>query len=438
MPDQRDYCSEIAASSEDRRREFKSSAPWNQLKFKITRAALAMANTRGGGLIILGVQDDGQGCSPSGLTAEHLSCYDDDEVRSLINQYADPYVICSIHRPMIDEKQFIVIDVSEFDELPVICKKAANDENNKVILQAGGVYIRSYQKPESCLVQSQTEMREMMDIAIERGIRRFLARAEQTGVSLRVQPTHSEQFDQERREFDEQIAGCERFAKGHYLVSIRPTIYNSHAIEPISLILDLANRFQVRYFGWKFPFIVRNEEAVEQRCAGIPRRPKGWEEFWRMYQSGQFLCAIAYREDAADREPLEYLDVWARRRVAASNVSGVINIHTLIRIVKQAYEFAAGLATPLAWDSTVEVTVTLTNTADRVIVSTDPARPARVFWQATAPQIKSRRIVEAKDLLAKAGSLAAAAATEILERFAKTEIHSLDVAAIQQGLFDGR
>jgi hypothetical protein len=133
---------------------------------------------------------------------------------------------------------------------------------------------------------------------------------------------------------------------------------------------------------------------------------------------------------------LDYLDQFARRIAATSSVTGVINIHTLIITATQAYEFAAGLATALAWDSTVEVSVTLINTADRVIVSTDPARPVRRFWRATSPQIESRRIVEVKELLAKARNLAAAAATEILERFAGTEIQSVDVSAIQQGLFN--
>jgi hypothetical protein len=436
MPDQRDYSTEIMAPSEDRPREFKRSAPWNELRHKIARAALAMANKRDGGLIILGVQHDGTGCIAAGVSAGDLKTYDDDEIKGFINQYADPYVACSIHRPIVNQKQFIVIDVSEFDDVPVICKKDANDGNNKPILQSGGVYARSFRKPESCLVQSQTEMREILDMAVERGIRRFLARAEGTGASLRIEPTDTERFDEERREFDQRIDRSDRFARGHYLVSIRPSVYDAELIRPMHRILDLVDQRQVRHGGWTFPMIIRREETVEQRCAGMPGHPDGWGEYWRMYQSGHFLCAIAYREDTVDREPLDYLDERDQRMAPGGfEPKGVINIHTLIRVATHAYEFAARLATALGWDAVVEVNLTLTNVADRIIVSTDTLRPVGRFWRTTAHQIESRHAIEAMDLLAQARGLAAVAATEILERFAASEIKSVDVAAVQQGLF---
>ncbi|MGA2231082.1 MAG: ATP-binding protein, partial [Tepidisphaeraceae bacterium] len=130
MPNNRDYRFDITAPTEDRRREFKRSGPWNQLKFKIARAALAMANTHGGGLIVLGVQDDGQGCTPAGMSGDHMETYNDDEIKTFVNQHADPYVSCSIYRAAIDEKKFIVIDVAEFEEFPVVCKRSCNDEKN--------------------------------------------------------------------------------------------------------------------------------------------------------------------------------------------------------------------------------------------------------------------------------------------------------------------
>jgi hypothetical protein len=116
--------------------------------------------------------------------------------------------------------------------------------------------------------------------------------------------------------------------------------------------------------------------------------------------------------------------------------SGVVNFHRLVTITTQAYEFAARLAGELAWNTAVEVRVTLTNTANRVIVSTQSHRPIGRFWRATAPQIESGRTVDIQDLMAKARSLAAVAATEILERFAGSDIHAVDVPEIQRQLFD--
>ena len=39
--------------------DFKESAPWDAIKFKLTRTAMAMGNLRDGGLIVIGVSERG-------------------------------------------------------------------------------------------------------------------------------------------------------------------------------------------------------------------------------------------------------------------------------------------------------------------------------------------------------------------------------------------
>jgi len=437
-PIRQDYRLEILAPGEDRRREFKCSAPWEDLKWKVARAALAMANIRDGGLVIVGVQDDGAGCVATGMTEDHLRTFDDDEIKSFINRHADPYVNCSIHRTIVDGKRFLVIEVSEFDDLPVVCKRSANDAKNRAILQNGGIYTRSYQKPESCLVQSQTEMRELVDIAVERGIRRFLSLVDRSNLSVHPNPSDMDRFDEERAEFAAQVSASKRLNHGYYLLSIRPAAYSPNAIQPVTRILEIATRLEVRYYGWKFPFVVRNEETVEQRSAGSPGQAEDWEEFWRMFQSGQFLCAIAYREDGSGAAISDYLGPRELRLAPAGfEPSGVINIHTLIILANQVYEFAARLARELRWETSVDVGITLTNTARRVIISTDRARPVWRFWRATAPHIEHIRKVDLRDLLAKPSDLAAEAATEIIRRFAGSEVDALNVHEIQKSFLAG-
>ena len=436
MADHRDYTFEITAPSEDRHREFKCSEVWDKLKYKIARAALAMANLRDGGHIIIGVEDNGTGCVASGMTDVHFNTYEDDKVKSYINQFADPYISCSIHRPVVQGKQFIVIEVAEFDELPVICKKATNDEENRPALQRGGIYSRSYEKPESCLVQSQNELREILNGATERGIRKFLALAGQAGVSLHAQPTDAEKYGEEAGEFEKRIMQSNRFASGHYLFAIRPTSYNAQAVQPISRALEVVNQHEVRWFGWNFPLIVRHEETVEQCCAGSPGRLNGWGEFWRFFQSGNFLYAVAYRHDRPGRNPSEHID---RRseilRPDGFEHRGIIDFHDLIILATLEHEFAARLAKALSWNESAEISMTLTDTVDRVVVSTDVARPLGRFWRATAPKVESRQVVSITDLLSRPRQFAAEAAYEILQRFAGTQIALANVVRDQESLF---
>src|SRR5690348_16717507 len=60
---------------------------------KIVKAVLGMANTRDGGLVILGVQDKPDGLSPVGLSPDQLKTWQSrDEVAASINVYASPSV----------------------------------------------------------------------------------------------------------------------------------------------------------------------------------------------------------------------------------------------------------------------------------------------------------------------------------------------------------
>lgn len=182
----RDYSTDILDTTEDRHREFKQSAAWVQLRWKIAKTAIAMANTRDGGLLIIGVNEAGKGFIPQGLSNEHLATFDDDTIHAFINKYADPYVKLSIHRLEIDEKQFIVIHIEEFDTLPVISKNSGEEG-----LKQGAVYVRSFRQPETCMVKSQNEMRELLDLAIERGVRQFVRRATGAGAGQTDLVRHS-------------------------------------------------------------------------------------------------------------------------------------------------------------------------------------------------------------------------------------------------------
>ncbi|HEX6087328.1 MAG TPA: ATP-binding protein [Thermoanaerobaculia bacterium] len=65
--------------------DFKQSAPWNALEHKIIRTALAMANLRDGGIIIIGVSESGDRWERTGISDEDLATYEVDEVIDAIH-----------------------------------------------------------------------------------------------------------------------------------------------------------------------------------------------------------------------------------------------------------------------------------------------------------------------------------------------------------------
>lgn len=183
----------IGLGREDRSLECKESQPWDELKSKIAKTALGMANIRDGGTIIVGVSQRSGSLVAQGMSQEHINTYDVDKVQSYVNRFADPYVRLEMYIVPRDSQSFVAIVVHEFDEIPVVCRR------NGVGLRQGAVYTRSYRMPETCEVPSQTEMREIIEIATDKGVRRFLERSHRAGLSTggAIGPTDAEKFDEQ-------------------------------------------------------------------------------------------------------------------------------------------------------------------------------------------------------------------------------------------------
>jgi hypothetical protein len=421
-----DYSKEILAPNELRGREFKRSEPWEVLKHKIAKTAMAMANKRDGGIVVIGVAKNGETHEAMGMEDAHFASYKDDEIAAFVNKYAEPFVITSVQRPVIDGRKFVVIRVEEFEHLPVVCAKAGEGD-----LREGAVYIRGYAQVETRLVACQTEMRELLDMAVERGIRSFLGRAAGAGLQTRLSPTDDEHFNVEQREFADRLSVSPRFAHGCFLFSIRPTSYAESRIELIDRLHRMVREAAVDRNGWSFPFTYRSEQVTEKRSVGSPAQPTGWGEFWRMYQSGHFLYAVAHRE-SAETTPSDILETLALRTMPSGfQPSGYTNIHTLYLLVTMAYVFASRLATAGVYAENLRISVLLTNTRDRVAVSTRAAAPLRRFWRATAPEIESVRIIDIERIVADPFAQAVPAIDDIMQRFAGDEFSSDGTKAMQ-------
>jgi len=173
---------------EGRAVEFKESAPWESLQYKLVKTAIAMANLRDGGIIIVGVSQRGDEWDVTGITDLHLATYDTDSVVETVNRYASPSVAVSVVRVAYEEKQFLALSIREFDSIPVICRK---DGPN---LREGAFYLRPAGMPRTEEVRSIQDLRDVLDLAIDKGVRQFVERARRAG--LEAVPTQ-QPFDDE-------------------------------------------------------------------------------------------------------------------------------------------------------------------------------------------------------------------------------------------------
>ncbi len=166
----------INAGSEDRNREFKESFPWDrrthgETMAKVTKSLLAMGNLRDGGHIVIGVEEGTSGrYTAAGVQSAHLRTYTPDLVADFVRRYAEPYVRFSYEVVADGGRDYVVLAVVGFDEVPVICRA-----DYGTALHQGRVYVRPLSgRPRSEEVRDYVDMRELMDLAAERRLRRYL------------------------------------------------------------------------------------------------------------------------------------------------------------------------------------------------------------------------------------------------------------------------
>ena len=145
-----------------------------QFLVQVARAVLGMANRRDGGLVIIGVDDGG---SAVGLAADQRATWDYDDVAASLAEYADPYVSFALQLLTYDDRSFVILRVAEFEEIPALCKR-----DYPGVLRKGACYVRTRRIPETSEIPSQTEMRELLDLATDKGVHKFLTRLEATGL----------------------------------------------------------------------------------------------------------------------------------------------------------------------------------------------------------------------------------------------------------------
>ncbi len=162
----------IAIGQEQRGVEFKSPGMRTDKGFqvKVVRAVLGMSNNPGGGVVVIGVDERNKNLRATGLSKIELGTWTYDDFASNVSNFADPYVNFNLGVVEMDKKNFLVIEVKQFDELPVICKK---DSFN--VLRNGALYVRRRGKNETIEVPSHVEMREIVTRAAEFQARQIVA-----------------------------------------------------------------------------------------------------------------------------------------------------------------------------------------------------------------------------------------------------------------------
>src|SRR3989338_273974 len=96
-------------------------------------------------------------------------------------------------------------------------------------------------------------------------------------------------------------------SRGYWKVQFRPTVFNKTLMPDRNALRDIVQKNSVEIRGWDYPHISHWSNPQQRRPTVGDDFVEGgvdWSEFvefWRMYQSGQFIHLFGVHEDWFDR-----------------------------------------------------------------------------------------------------------------------------------------
>lgn len=178
--------------------DFKESASWAKLKWKIIKTALAMGNLRDGGILVVGVAERTGQEQRTGISETDLQTYDPDIVADQFGRFISPSIDFTLVQVPYRDNSYLAFEFQEFREIPLVCKRRGPDGEG---LEAGVVYVRPREgRPRSTKVTDAAQMRELLGLAADKAARRIIERGIRAGLEFPAgaRPlTVIEQFDRE-------------------------------------------------------------------------------------------------------------------------------------------------------------------------------------------------------------------------------------------------
>jgi|HubBroStandDraft_6_1064221.scaffolds.fasta_scaffold06658_11 hypothetical protein len=400
----------LAQKTETRNLDYKASFNWdaadNDAKCELVKDILAFLNTQDGGRIVIGVRDET--LEPAGITDDDFSSFDTTKVNDFLHRYTDPQSSCVVQKLTVNGLKFVVINVPEFTDIPIICKKAANSSTNasRTILKLGGVYIRT-DKATSVLVPTSEEMRDLVNRAV-------LKRGDQLLSTIRTllkgnppaEKAEIKQYEAEIREAQEyfkEVLPPDFENLGYWQVIAMPQTYSRERIPSITAVLKALVESQVSLRGWHFPHFDKDTKSNFSQGRQSHTAFMHHIEAHRAYQSGLFIWRGAYWENSP-----HFTDQYGE---GLSFVNVIYTVTEFVLFLKRYYERVSP-------DAAVRFSIEMTHIKDRPLIATDfESMPYLGTYAAKEPKLMIEKDFAVPELRASAEEIAIGIIQKIFEVF---------------------
>lgn len=205
-------------------------------------------------------------------------------------------------------------------------------------------------------------------------------------------------------------------SRGYWRISFQPLVLAQKLkLRECAYIVE---KNSVALRGWNYPHFpgrLGDDAGLEPGESFYEGWVDWWNctEFWRMYESGQFIHYLALGEDWPEN------DGWRDDRRPALKPLTVIEItQGIVYQLTEIYQFLLRLGTSGVYDEGVRSSISLINTKGRKLWINDPMRGRFMQeYKTGADKIEYTKEYTKEDLLAKPQELAFDAIIYICDRF---------------------
>jgi hypothetical protein len=155
--------------------EYKGNVSWEDSvkKLEIVQTIFALSNERDGGVVVIGVKDDGY---LEGLSSENYNSYSHDRINQFLTNKCNQTVRCKVDKFEHSDgdsgalKRFVFIQVSESKEFPLVytssnalIKEDVGHFNGNIGLRSGALYIRNKSNIGNKEISTTQEWEELIE-----------------------------------------------------------------------------------------------------------------------------------------------------------------------------------------------------------------------------------------------------------------------------------
>lgn len=156
--------------------------------------------------------------------------------------------------------------------------------------------------------------------------------------------------------------------KGYWRILFEPVEIEN--LNPLSKCKELVEKNHIQMRGWDYPhFPIRiGDDSQLETGQNYYQGWIDWDnhiEFWRMYQSGQFVHYLALREDWS--QDLRYQSMWRKEDLTPSEGEALGVTGTIFQIT-EIYNFLSRLCQDGVYKNGVKVSISLKNTENRTLI----------------------------------------------------------------------